>query len=154
MLQWPVILTVRRGPDVISGQAGMLPAGRGDMFDHIRGRGDAFTIGFGERRFETELVPAGNGSDEQIQPGRRTELALEGSVLHFSKEVEEQRTSRRVPVFALVEPGGGVQAHFPVLPPPGQEDRSVNAPAITKHKRQPVPDEKTGGFASKGEGRA
>ena len=42
----------------------MLPTERGDMFDHIRRRGDAFTIELGESRFEIERIPVDDGIDE------------------------------------------------------------------------------------------
>jgi hypothetical protein len=46
----------------------MLPAEWGDMFDHIRRRGDAFPVKLGERLFEIESIPVDDGIDEQ--PGR------------------------------------------------------------------------------------
>jgi hypothetical protein len=48
----------------------MLPAEWGDLFDHIRRRGDAFPVELGERLFEIESIPVDDGIDEQVQPAR------------------------------------------------------------------------------------
>jgi hypothetical protein len=48
----------------------MLPGEWGDMFDHFRRRGDAFTIDLGESRFEMERIPVDDGIDEEVRPGR------------------------------------------------------------------------------------
>ena len=64
----------------------MLPPERGDVFDHIRRRDDAFPVELGEGRFEIEGVPVDDGIDKKVQPGRPIELAREGPVPQFSGE--------------------------------------------------------------------
>lgn len=100
----------------------MLPSERGDVLDHVGRRGDAFTVKLGESEFEIERIPIDDGVDKQVQPGRPVELALEGSVPQFSEPIEEQRAGQGVLGLALVEAGGGVPAHFGVLPPLREED--------------------------------
>lgn len=82
------------------------------MFDHFLRRGDAFTIELGEIRFEIERIPIDDGIDEQVQPGRPIELALEGPVAEFSEAIEEQRAGQGALGFALVEADGSASAHF------------------------------------------
>lgn len=62
-----------------------------------------------------------DGVNEQVQPGRPVELALEGPVAQFSEAVEEQCSRKGVLSLALVETGGRVPAHFGVLPPLGPD---------------------------------
>lgn len=57
----------------------MLPSERRDVLDHVGWRRNAFAIELGESRFEIERIPVDDGVDEQVQPGRPVELALEGS---------------------------------------------------------------------------
>ena len=78
------------------------------------------------------------GIDQQVQPGRPVELTLEGPVSQLSEPVEEQRASQGILGLALVEPGGGIPAHFGVLPPLGQEDGPIDAPDVAQRQRQSV----------------
>ena len=130
----------------------MLPSERGDVLDHIGRRGDAFAVEFGERRFEIERVPVDDGVDEQVQSGRSIELALEGPVPQLSEPVEEQRAGQGILGLALVEAGGGVPAHFGVLPPLGQEDGPIDAPDVAQRQRQSVLARECGQLRQQGRG--
>jgi hypothetical protein len=52
----------------------MLPSEPGDVFHHIRPRGNAFPVEFDESRFEIKRVPVNDCIDEQVQSGRLVEL--------------------------------------------------------------------------------
>ncbi len=74
----------------------MLPSERRDVLDDVGRRRNAFAIELGESRFEIERVPINDGVDEQVQPGRSIELALESSVPQLSEAIEEQRPGQSV----------------------------------------------------------
>ena len=107
-------------------------------------------IELGESRFEIERVPVNDRVDEQVQPVRPVERALEGSVPQLSETIEEQRPGQSVLGLALVEACGGVPAHFRVLPPLRQEDGSIDAYNVAQRERQSVLARECGQFRQQG----
>ncbi len=45
----------------------MLPPERGDVFDNVGRRGDAFPVELGESWFEIKRIPVDDGIDQKVQ---------------------------------------------------------------------------------------
>ena len=92
----------------------MPPSEQGDMFDHFRWRSNVLTVEVGASMLEIKRVPVDDGVDQQVEPERPVELALEGFVPQFTEPVEAECSGQGALSFAFVEIGCSVPAHFGV----------------------------------------
>lgn len=65
----------------------MLPSERGDVFNHVGRRGDAFPVELGEGRFEIESIPVDDGIDQKVQAGRPIGGSVGISAIIPAKEI-------------------------------------------------------------------
>ena len=125
-------------PDVVAGEADMLPAERGDMPDQLGRHRPAAMSERIERRLQIARVPQDDGSDQQVQPRCPIGLVLERAVAQLAQAVEEYRASKRIACFSLVQPGVGAPAQLAAAEPVEHEKASLDAPDLAQRHRQPV----------------
>ena len=77
----------------------MLPAERRHVRDNRRCNIDALLLEFNKRRLQIACVPQNDRGNQQIQTGSTVNLALEAPIAHFTKPVEEDRSSECIACF-------------------------------------------------------
>ena len=92
-----------RSPDVIAGQADMLPPERGDVGQKFVGNGRALSAQLPNRPVEIDRVPVNDGGGDETETRSTEALVFEGTISDFALTMEEHRPPERVACLALVE---------------------------------------------------
>jgi hypothetical protein len=96
----PLAGFVDLAPEIVAGEADMLPAQRREQFvGHVNTAAAQMPDG----TVEIDSVPKGDCRGEKGQPGGTMTLVLERAVAQFAEAVEEDRTGKRVAGLTLVE---------------------------------------------------
>ena len=90
-------------PDVIAGEADVLPAERCDVTEQVLVDGPALPPKLAIGGLQISPIPEDDGRDQQIEPGRAEELVLVGTVTHLAETTEVDGAGQRVARLPFVE---------------------------------------------------
>jgi len=79
---------IHRAPNVVAGQADVLPAERSDVTEQVLVDRPTVSPQLAIGGLQISGVPEDYGCDEQVEPGRTEELVLEGTIAHLAEPAE------------------------------------------------------------------
>ncbi len=131
----------------------MLPSERRDVLDHVGRRRNTFAIELSKRWFEIERIPVDDGVDEQVQPGRPVELALEGPVRSSPSRLKNSARARVFWASLLLRPAVAFLRISGFCHHCGRKMDRLMRPISRKASASPFWRGNADSFASKVEGR-